>query len=86
MWPSIRRGEESNIFPYLETADAIVNSSLAYELCVLKKYAEQSLKEIKKDNNNYAEAQRLLNLLSLVLSLNDESDIPKTSILKEFLS
>ena len=41
MWPSIRRGEESNIFPYLETADAIVNSSLAYELCVLKKYAEQ---------------------------------------------
>ena len=86
MWPSIRRGEESNIFPYLETADAIVNSSLAYELCVLKKYAEQSLKEIKKDNNNYAEAQRLLNLLSLVSSLNDESDIPKTSILKEFLS
>lgn len=86
MWPNIRAGEEKNIFPYLETADAILNTSLAYEVSVLKKHASRALSEITDDNDNYAEAQRLLNLLSLFVSLEDESDIPKTSILQEFLS
>lgn len=86
MWPNIRKGEEKNIFPYLETADAVLNTTLAYELTVLKKYAEQALTSIDKTSVNYIEAKRLLNLLSYIVSLEDESDIPKISILQEFIS
>jgi uridine kinase len=85
MWGAIRAGEEKNIFPYLETADVMLNTSLAYELCVLKKYAEKALKEIDENSQNIVEANRLLRLLSLVISLEDESYIPKNSILQEFI-
>jgi len=85
MWSSIRKGEEENIFPYLETADIILNTTLAYELSVLKKYAEKALSEVDRNSVNHIEAKRLLALLSQVVSLDDESDIPKTSILQEFL-
>ena len=85
MWQSIRKGEEDNIFPYLETADVILNTTLAYELSVLKKYAEKALLDVDVNSKNYIEVKRLLNLLSQVVSLEDESDIPKTSILQEFL-
>lgn len=85
MWPSIRKGEEENIFPYLETADIILNTTLAYELSVLKKYAEKALSEVSRGSLNYIEAKRLLALLSNVVSLDDESHIPMTSILQEFL-
>lgn len=85
MWPSIRKGEEENIFPYLETADVILNTTLAYELSVLKKYAEKALSDVDINSRNYIEAKRLLNLLSQVVSLDNEEDIPRTSILQEFL-
>ena len=85
MWPSIRKGEEENIFPYLETADVILNTTLAYELSVLKKYAEKALSEVNRDSVNYIEAKRLMVLLSNVVSLDDETHIPTTSILQEFL-
>ena len=85
MWPSIRKGEEENIFPYLETADIILNTTLAYELSVLKKYAEKALTEVDVNSKNYIEVKRLLALLANVVSLDDETDIPKTSILQEFL-
>ena len=86
MWPNIRAGEEKNIYPYLESADEIINTTLVYELTVLKKYAEAALKEVSETSDCYIEAKRLLNVLSYFVSLEDESEIPKTSILQEFLS
>jgi len=86
MWSNIRRGEERNIFPFLESADVIFNSTLVYEMCVLKKYAEKTLLEIPHDSEAYPEAKRLLSMLSYFLSIVDEAEIPTTSILKEFTS
>lgn len=84
MWPSVRRGEEKNIFPFQEQADVMFNSALIYELAVLKKYAEPLLCEIKKDETEYAEAQRLLNFLSYFVSIRDD-EVPANSILREFI-
>ena len=86
MWPNIRAGEEKNIYPYLESADEIINTTLVYELTGLKKSAEAALKEVSETSDCYIEAKRLLNVLSYFVSLEDESEIPKTSILQEFLS
>ncbi|HEX3010920.1 MAG TPA: hypothetical protein VHQ70_02630, partial [Syntrophomonadaceae bacterium] len=63
-WPSVRRGEEKNIFPYQENADVIFNSSLVYELSVLRNYAEPLLTEIGPDVPEVLEAKRLLKFLS----------------------
>jgi uridine kinase len=84
-WPSIRKGEDLNIFPYQENADVMFNSSLFYELGVLKKHAEPMLKEIYPIFEEYSEAQRLLKFLSYFLDI-PEKEIPPTSILREFLS
>ncbi|MBN1968988.1 MAG: nucleoside kinase [Candidatus Delongbacteria bacterium] len=83
-WPSVRRGEEKNIFPYQEEADEMFNSSLLYELLVLKNAAVPLLKEIPEKEKEYAEAVRLLKFLSY-FNFYDAKDIPPTSILKEFL-
>ena len=84
MWPSVRRGERSNIFPYEETADEIFNSSLIYEFCALKNLGEMLLKKVGKDAEEYTQAQRLLELLSYFLPI-DLDLIPKTSIIREFI-
>jgi len=84
-WPSIRKGEDLNIFPYQEEADVMFNSALFYELGVLKKHAEPVLKEIPPINEEYSEAQRLLKFLSYFKDI-PEDEIPPTSILREFLS
>lgn len=84
-WNSVRRGEEKNIFPYQEGADVMFNSALIYELAVLKKYAEPLLKEIHKNEKEFSEAKRLLKFLSYFLSIEDESVIPQTSIIREFI-
>jgi len=84
-WPSVRRGEEKNIFPYQEHADIMFNSALLYELALLKKYAEPLLKSICQNEKEYAEAKRILKFLSYFKDLNDEDEIPPTSILREFL-
>ena len=84
-WESVRNGEEEYIFPFQEEADAMFNSSLAYELSILKKYAEPLLKEIPENREEYAEALRLLKLLSYFLHNKEEEEIPPTSILREFL-
>jgi len=83
-WDSVRRGEGINIFPYQEEADVMFNSALLYELGVLKKYAVPLLKEIWQIEPEFAEAQRLLKLLSYFKDIN-EDEIPPTSILREFL-
>ncbi len=83
MWDSIRKGEEKNIFPYQEEADAIFNSNLVYELGVLKKYAIKELKKIDSSNQHFEEAQRLIKFLSYFREIDKEL-VPDSSILKEF--
>ena len=83
-WPSVRRGEEKNIFPYQEEADVMFNSALIYELAVLKPYAEAILFGIPKDAPEYIEAKRLLKFLDYFIGISSE-DIPKNSLMREFV-
>ncbi|MDK2805237.1 MAG: uridine kinase [Thermoanaerobacterium sp.] len=85
MWPSVRKGEENYIFPYQEDADIMFNSSLPYELPVIKKYAEPLLRKINKDSKAFSIAQELLEILSYFVNLEDESSIPPNSLIKEFI-
>lgn len=84
MWPSIKRGEENNIFIFQEEADVMFNSNLVYELCVLKDYAENELSKVKPDSPVYYEAIRLKSFLSFFKSVNKEV-VPENSILREFI-
>lgn len=83
-WPSVRRGEEGNIFPFQEEADVMFNSAAVYELAVLKQYAEPILFQIPKDCPEYLEAKRLLKFLDYVLGVSSEN-IPQNSIVREFI-
>lgn len=83
-WPSVRRGEEKWIFPYQENADSTFNSSLIFELGVMKAYAEPLLQEVPHDCPEYGEAHRLLRFLSLFQTIPADQ-IPTTSLLREFL-
>lgn len=85
LWPSVRRGEEKNIFPYQEGADIMFNSALVYELSILKKHAEPLLNAISEDQPGYSEAKRLLKFLSYFTSIDNDDYVPHTSILKEFI-
>ncbi len=84
MWDSVRRGEEHNIFPYQEQADVMFNSALIYELAVLKQFAEPILFGIEKEDPEYSEAKRLLKFLDYFLGIPTD-DVPKNSILREFI-
>lgn len=83
-WPSVRRGEEKNIFPYQENADTMFNSSLVYELCLLKTYAEPLLMQLGPENERYSEVKRLIEFLSYFLPI-DGKEVPNNSIVKEFV-
>lgn len=83
-WPSVRRGEGANIFPYQEQADVMFNSALVYELACLKVYAEPLLFGIDKSESEYLEAKRLLKFLDYFISVPSE-DIPHNSLLREFV-
>ena len=85
-WPSVRRGEDKNIFPFQEEADVMFNSALLYELGVLKKYIEPLLKKVPETVPEYSESQRLIKFLSYFVEADNEHEIPPTSILREFLS
>ena len=84
MWPSVRRGEEENIFPYQESADVVFNSALIYELAVLKPYAEPLLFGIPRDAPEYIEAKRLLKFFDYFLTVVSDN-IPQNSLLREFI-
>ena len=84
MWHKIKRGEEKNIFVYQEEADVMFNSTLVYELCVLKKYALEELNKIKADSIVYDEAKRLKALLGFFREV-DKNVVPENSILREFI-
>jgi len=83
-WPSVRRGEERNIMPYQGEADIMFNSSLVYELGVLKPLAETVLNELTSDYPEYSEAKRLIEFLSYFLPI-DSREVPLNSILREFI-
>ena len=85
MWDSVRAGEEKYIFPYQEKADVMFNSSLLYEIAVLKKYAFPMLKSIPKDSPYYTRSRRLVKFLHYFKDCSEESEIPPTSILREFI-
>ena len=84
MWDSVVRGEEKNIFPYQEQADSMFNSSLIYELGVLKDYAIPLLEEIDNSNYEFSEAKRLRRMLGYFESIPSD-DVPQNSLLREFI-
>jgi uridine kinase len=84
VWPSVKRGERKNIFPFQEDADAMFNSSLPYELPVLKKYAEPLLMEVPYVSPVYHTATKLLDILDCVKPIDQEL-VPITSLLREFI-
>jgi len=83
-WPSVRRGEEQNIFPYQEEADVMFNSALIYELAVLKPYVEALLFGIDKSCPEYVEVKRLLKFLDYFVGIGSEN-VPTNSLLREFI-
>lgn len=85
MWDKVRAGEEKYIFPYQEQADVMFNTSLLYEIAVLKKYAYPMLIRIGEDSPYYVRARRLVKFLNYFIDCADESEIPPTSILREFI-
>ncbi|MDR1725391.1 MAG: nucleoside kinase [Bacteroidales bacterium] len=84
-WQSVREGEEKHIFPYQENADSIFNSSLLYEINVMKKVIEPLLAEVPEVSSAYAEARRLRNFLSLFKSIDNADIVPQNSVMREFL-
>jgi uridine kinase len=83
-WPKVRAGEERHIFPYQNNADLFFNSGLTYELAVLKLWAEPRLAAVDMDDPNYGLARTLIDLLTLLLPI-DASQVPPTSLLREFI-
>lgn len=83
-WYSVNRGEQKNIFPYQEEADCMFNSSIVYELAVLKKYAMPLLEEIPETSREYSEARRLITLLKYFKDMEPDL-IPNNSLLREFI-
>ena len=84
MWPSVRHGEEQHIFPYQENADVMFNSSLFYEISVLRALAEPVLREVHDTEPEYAEAKRMLKFLDNFVPISPD-EIPPTSLLREFI-
>jgi len=85
MWPSVRRGEARWIFPFQENADRIINTTLHYELSVMKKYIFPLLLEVKPESEHYCAARAILKYLNYVLEADIEDEIPPTSVLREFI-
>ena len=84
MWQSVRAGEEKNIFPYQEEADVMFNSSLLYEICILKQFVQPLLFQIDPNTEEGREAKRLLKFLSYFIGV-DSASVPNNSILREFI-
>ena len=84
MWPSVRRGENENIFPYQEEADVMFNSALIYELAILKQYVEPALFGMDRECAEYIEAKKILKFLDYFIGVSSE-EVPKNSILREFV-
>ncbi|MGN1345005.1 MAG: nucleoside kinase, partial [Traorella sp.] len=84
-WPKVRKGEDKNIFPFINQADVFFNTNYIYEIAVLKKYAKPLLESVKPSEEEYAEAQRMLSFLRFFKTIEDDSMIANNSILREFI-
>lgn len=84
LWPKVRTGEDMNIFPYQDDADAVFNSVLIYELAVIKQFAEPLLFNVKQNEPAYYEAKRLLKFLEYFIGV-DTAAVPTNSLLREFV-
>ncbi len=84
MWDKVREGEDKYIFPYQEDADIVFNSSLIYELSILKQFVEPLLFNVDRDCKEYKEAKRLVKFLGYFLGITSEN-VPATSLLREFI-
>lgn len=84
MWDKIRKGEEDNIYPFVDTSDYIFNSSLVYEMGVIKTFAEPLLLQVPKTSKYFSEARRLYEFLNNFLPI-ETKDIPVTSLVREFI-
>ncbi len=84
-WPKVRAGEDRNIFPYSGEADVLFNSYHVYEISVLRKYAEPLLRQITPKDEEFAEAQRMLQFLDFFRTIEDDSMIVNNSIIREFI-
>ena len=84
-WPKVRKGEDQNIFPFIDQADIFFNTNYIYELAVLKKYAEPLLESVQPEEKEYAEAQRMLSFLRFFEKIEDDSAIANQSILREVI-
>ena len=85
LWPKVRAGEDRNIFPYSGRADVMFNSTLTYELSILRKHVEPILREVDEHRQEYAEAARLLKFIGFFDSIEDDKAIPNNSIIREFI-
>ena len=85
MWESVRRGETRWIFPYQENADCIINTTLLYEISVMKKYVYPLLTAVSCESRCYSDAQSIIKFLNYFVSADIENEIPPTSILREFI-
>ena len=85
MWKSVRKGEENYIFPFQEEADVMFNSSLTYELSIMKKYAYPALREVAPSSPHYTLARRLVKFLNYIQTADVEDEIPVNSLLREFI-
>lgn len=85
MWPSVRLGEERNIFPYQENANVMFNSALPYELAILKNFVTPLLLQVDNSTSVYSQARRLIRFLDYFLPIVDFDVIPSTSIIREFI-
>jgi uridine kinase len=84
-WPKVRRGEVSNILPYNSEADMVFNSTLIYELPVIKKYVLPLLEDVSPDHEEFGYAEWLVYLLTFFRAIENEEVIPEDSILREFI-
>ncbi len=84
-WPSVRKGEEKNIFPFKDSADVAFNTSHIYEIPILKRHAEPLLKSIKADEPEYEVASKMLKFLEEFPVYDDDSVVPNDSIIREFI-
>ncbi|MBR3053763.1 MAG: nucleoside kinase, partial [Firmicutes bacterium] len=84
MWPNVRAGEDQNIFPFQDSADAVFNSVLIYELAVIKQFAEPLLFNVRQNEPEYYESKRLLKFLEYFVGV-DTSTVPGNSLLREFV-
>ena len=84
-WPSVRKGEDKNIFPFSQEADVLMNTAHIYELAVLKKYAYPLLSAITQEEPEFSEAVRMLRFIRHFESIADDSIIVNNSVLREFI-